>query len=152
MSMSTWFVTLNGKSIDCAETGHTLWLGSDGWRRMLGMGPVSEVSDDYALAMLTALGYEWRGGRIQPITAPAPAPGLTCYSPIGTSYPAWNWESCYAKWQEGNWFVEMTLLRTNHVWCRLGGCKDIDKRFEGRAQTIRAAFCAATTAYREAIQ
>ena len=90
--MSTWFVTDKGKTITCAETGRMLWRHGKTWHAETEDHAAYEVRDDYALPMLTALGYEWRGGRIQPITAPVsahPAPaGALVLVPVDLSKPA----------------------------------------------------------------
>jgi hypothetical protein len=92
----------------------------------------------------------WAYGPLPDPATPAPeptAPAMRCYAPDGTEYPAERWEKCHAKWQEGMWFVTTDTLYNNTLKCTVGVGGDHEKRESAKAPTIRAAFCAATTAY-----
>jgi hypothetical protein len=78
------------------------------------------------------------------------AHAMRCYAPGGTEYPAERWEECHAKWQEGDWYVDTGVMRSDTVLCIVGYVGG--KHASANRETIRAAFCAATTAYHKAHQ
>jgi hypothetical protein len=148
--MSTWFLTLNGTALHCAETGRCLSFQCGKWHIEVEDGARYVVAGPFALAMLAALGHRWDGAAIVPVgTATPAAPAMRCYAPDGTEYPAERWEECHDKWQEGMWVAEFASIR-NGILCTVGKAGDDNDRANAIAPTIRAAFCAATTAYRKA--
>lgn len=109
MSM-TWFILLSGKGIGC-ENGRGLYRGngdskhSASWYvRDDNSGPF-EVTTDYALSLLAALGYRWDGTAIVPMAATPATPGLTL-TPVDLSKPAKD-RQVFLAWngEKGKWVL-----------------------------------------------